>query len=416
MIGIEVTRDGRTWLLEDRETVVRMARIGQLGPADGVRESREADFVEARTLGWLAEAFEGDPWDAWEELDGTDPEEAWSAAAVPVAAEQDEIEDTDVTKRERLEDTEEAPPAPSPTLSVSFKPAAEERPPKKESAGPVPPAPPPALAAEATPEERGKVIAFPSSRPARPPPSGSELPAALLQPLPVQDLVPNDSDSVRLHGAPPPESPKPLYPWLVGMAMVMFLAGFTLVIYSIQRDARWTSGTVSNPAPTVAVAEVPEPAEPEPTPEPVEVDEADLVSELEALRADLKERIPASPITLSGGPDDLESALLIELSNMKLGPVKVDAPVLSWTGAQNDVVEVADVEVRLPDNDSIERQLAVVGLVVGKYLQHYGFQIRTFSVVVTGDDGVSRKRQMDPVAARHLWSGRKDLYGFLTGR
>jgi hypothetical protein len=111
----------------------------------------------------------------------------------------------------------------------------------------------------------------------------------------------------------------------------------------------------------------------------------------------------------------LSSALLIELSNMRLGPIKVSAPVISWTGAHNDVVEVADIEVRLTTTGNIEEELAAVGLVVGKYLQHYGFQVRKFSVIVAGSDGVSRERIIDPDAARNLWTGRKNLYEFLTG-
>ena len=165
------------------------------------------------------------------------------------------------------------------------------------------------------------------------------------------------------------------------------------------------------------VAEVPESVEEVASPETsASEEEAEQVSQLARLDAELRERIPPSPLDLRGGPDDLESALLIELSNMKLGPVKVSAPVVSWTGARNDVVEVADVEVRLTSSGSIERELAAVGLVLGKYLQHYGFEVRTFSVIVIGQDGISRKRQMEPVSARHLWSGRKDLYEFLTGR
>jgi len=269
----------------------------------------------------------------------------------------------------------------------------------------------------------GQVIEFPNARtgPGRPSPVGSELPAALLQPLEVQDLVPNDPDSVRVHRAAPPEPPRSMAPWLVVIALILCLAAFGLSLYSIQRDAQWTSAQprataaapVATPTPAAEPAAEPAPAA---AAAAASADEADLVAELAALDAELRERIPRTPVSLGGGPDELASALLIELSNMKLGPVKVAAPVVSWTGAQNDVVEVADVEVRLTSTGTIERELAAVGLVVGKYLQHYGFEIRNFAVIVTGQDGVSRKRQIEPDAARQLWSGRKDLYEFLTGR
>ena len=447
MIGIEVTRDGHIWLLEDRSTVIRMVRIGQLGPADTVRESRDAAWADASSLDWLASAFQGDPWEAWEELDGVDPEQVWAEAAVPVEADIDPVDDTDVSTREAM--TREAEPEPlietlsdadvEPSeMSLSFQPAPALSEPVV-SPSPADPSPasqppqdpvgdPPALAAsaEGSPvSSMGQVIEFPNGRQgaAR---SVSDVSAALLQPLEVQDLVPNDLDSVRVHEAPPPQPPRSLAPWLVVMALILCLAAFGLSLWSIQRDAQWTSAraTAVPPTPQVQaseVAEVPEAVEEVASPEAsasasASEEEAEQVSQLARLDAELRERIPPSPLDLRGGPDDLESALLIELSNMKLGPVKVSAPVVSWTGARNDVVEVADVEVRLTSSGSIERELAAVGLVLGKYLQHYGFEVRTFSVIVIGQDGISRKRQMEPVSARHLWSGRKDLYEFLTGR
>jgi hypothetical protein len=440
MIGIEVTRDESTWLLEDRDTVLRMARIGQLGPADTLRETREGDFVAARDLEWLAGAFEGDPWDAWEELDGMDPEEAWAEVAVPVQVAEEPVEDTDLTTRKDYEREARGPwrpqaaraADPSMTLSVSFKPAgAPSTSPAPKSKAPAksppplrtPPRPqaPPAMRAQgpgtALDPSMGQVIEFPNARvgSVRPSPLGSELPAALLQPLEVQDLVPNDPGNIRVHRAAPPEPPRSMAPWLVVIALILCLAAFGLSIYSIQRDAQWTSAQsrATPTAPAATPGAVPEPAA---KPAAAVADDADLISELGALDAELRERIPGTPVDLGGRADGLASALLIELSNMKLGPVKVSAPVVSWTGARNDVVEVADVEVRLTSSGTIERELAAVGLVVGKYLQHYGFEIRKFSVIVTGQDGVSRKRQIEPDAARQLWSGRKDLYEFLTGR
>jgi len=439
MIGIEVTREDGTWLLEDRDTVLRMARIGQLGPADTVREDREAPWAPAGELDWLASAFEGDPWDAWEELDGQDPEAAWADAAVPVEEDEEPVEDTDVTTREEAERMRRAarpapkPKKPSPKMSLSFKPAANKGPKKPAAPAPTPrtapprkrtspqaPQPPAAMSTGAQAGSMGQVIEFPNARAStsRGAVTGSEVPAALLQPLEVQDLVPNASDAVRVHSAPPPEAPRSAGPWLAGLALGIGLAAFGLGLWSIQRDAQWTSTQAAPTTPAPAVVETPpaEPVVPIEEPQPPAIDEGDLVAELEVLADELRERIPASPVELGGGPDDLASALLLELSNMKLGPVKVSAPVVSWTGAQNDVVEVADIEVRLTTSGSIERELGAVGLVVGKYLQHYGFEVRNFAVVVTGEDGVSRKRQIEPTAARHLWSGRKDLYAFLTGR
>jgi hypothetical protein len=450
MIGIEVTRDGQTWLLEDRETVVRMARIGQLGPADKVREEREAEWRPARDVEWLSESFEGDPWDAWEELDGEHPEEIWAACVVPVESEEDPSEDTDVSTRKAALDNErpvakvEAPvvqsAGPPPKMSLSFQPAAGKKPkaPKKKSPPPRSAKPkrpslvsqprersaqassriPPKQTGASSARTMGQIIEFPQGRGGPSQNRSNMLPAALLQPLEVEALVQNDPDAIEVHQGPQPNEPKSWVPWLVVMALVLCLVAFGLSIWTIRLNAGWTSPrTGSTPTPLAVTR-------PEPLIEPADVDAATgntsgedqaLVADLDTLTEEIRERIPRTTEDLEGGPDDLSSALLIELSNMRLGPIKVSAPVISWTGAHNDVVEVADIEVRLTTTGNIEEELAAVGLVVGKYLQHYGFQVRKFSVIVAGSDGVSRERIIDPDAARNLWTGRKNLYEFLTG-
>ncbi len=229
--------------------------------------------------------------------------------------------------------------------------------------------------------------------------------------------MPNDPDNVEVHAAPPPET-RTLAPWLLVMALVLCIAAFGLSIWHIQLNAGWTS---ARPGPAATTSAAPAATQPETEPvaavhaQPDAQQEAAFISELEALVAELRSRIPATTIDLGTGTDDLANALLIELSNMKLGTVKVDAPVLSWTGARNDVPELVDITVRLSSRGSIERELATVGLVVGKYVQRYGFTVNTFSIVVVDEAGVSRGRNMDADAARNLWTGRMGLYSFLTG-
>ncbi len=455
MTGIEVIRDGRVWRLADREAAIRMARIGLVGPADNVREGDQS-WQEARQLDWLASSFLGDPWDAWEELEGKDPEGIWAATATLVDSEEDLPEVTDLTQIQDLGEGAD-PPVQGVSHEVEFAYLGTQRKTPRSlpdpGTSPVPEAPPSSPRAEKaehrfskraekadTPETAvfagevgsdgppslvpvmGQVIAFPQGRggaAAAPLALHSQEPSDLLEPLAVHALGGDESgDGLALRDSPPAE-PRAWAPWLLVMALILCIAAFGLSIWSVHLNARWTSPRTL-PAPVVVeVADVePEPlAEPQPeqilVPQEAE-DERPLV-DLEALAAELRERIPVETLALQGGPDDLASALLIELSNMKLGPVRVSAPVVSWTGARNDVVEVADIEVRLTATGNIERDLAAVGLVVGKYLQQYGFRVRDLSIIVVGNDGVSRKRQLDPGAARSLWTGRKSLYDFLTG-
>ncbi len=449
MIGIEVNRGGRTWLLEGRETVVRLARLGQIGASDRVREERNGTWAEAGDLDWLAPAFEGDLWDAWDELDGEDPEEIWAAHAVPVESEDEGAEDTDLTSRKEMEAARRAalqrrrelhdarttrpgrpkpPPERRPAkMKVTFTPApgAEPTPPPRAPvpsapSPPAEPAPRPGLAGMApdgappsTSEPWGQVIAFPKGGGAAVAAEQPDVPPRLLQPLEVQPLVPEDPGDIRVTARPPPES-RSWAPWLLVMALVLCLAAFALSIWHVQLNAGWTS---ARPVAEVPRADVPVAAQPGPEPV-VEEHIEDMVerqqAELDALAAELRARIPIESIDLGQGTDDLANALSIELSNMKLGAVKVDAPVVSWTGARNDVPEVVDISVRLNSRGAIERELATVGMVVGKYLHRYGFTVRNFDIVVVDEQGI-KGRDIDADAARNLWTGRMDLYSFLTG-
>ena len=69
---------------------------------------------------------------------------------------------------------------------------------------------------------------------------------------------------------------------------------------------------------------------------------------------------------MTGKPDDLTNALMIEMSRMRVGLIKLRAPVHAWGGRKNDLPSAAEVHIILKSQDDLIEQLGATVLVVGK--------------------------------------------------
>ena len=113
-------------------------------------------------------------------------------------------------------------------------------------------------------------------------------------------------------------------------------------------------------------------------------------------------------------PGDLGDALLIELRQVRLDIIKVDAEVTTWAGRKKDVPQSAMVRIRLRASpDELERVIAGTALVVGKYLQHYSMEAETFEVIFEGIDDGAVKVSIDDDLARRFYLQRVDMQGLL---
>jgi hypothetical protein len=113
---------------------------------------------------------------------------------------------------------------------------------------------------------------------------------------------------------------------------------------------------------------------------------------------------------------ELEDALFIELRRVRVDLVSVDAEVTAWGGRQLDLPQAARFDVRLRANpDNVDRELAAVALVIGKYIHQYSLEVATFDVVIEGVADTPLLRPIDPVAARELYLQRRSLAAFIDG-
>ena len=289
-------------------------------------------------------------------------------------------------------ETEEAPPA--------LRPGAPAPRARARSTSAAPPVEPPERIGgqPVLPAVGGKVIAFPRSP--RPPVQGAN--ALQESSAPVHQMEPR-ARPPRQAPRPKPEPEPQRFQWKLPVAA--FLLGGVLVL-----GFRWYVATYSglafpeeapaagNPPPPERVPVVaeetlpPEPAEAAPQGQP----------HAPGLEDELRGQLMESVLDLNK-PGDLDDALLIELRRVRLEVMSTNAEVTSWTGHRQDAPEWADFRLRLRTSEAnLQRDLAGVALVVGKYIQHYSLQVEVFEIHLEMEDGL-RRLAMDPEASAQFF-------------
>ena len=231
--------------------------------------------------------------------------------------------------------------------------------------------------------------------------SPEELQAALVDPTPF----------LRADSKPPRSTTRlgsQVRPLLLLGTAAIGIAFALLVVKHIES----TSKTVLDPMSRLPEAEQPEPVQaPVPTAE-VEADDGVFYEEMER---ELRNRMMSGTVTITRD-DDLETALMIELSRLDIHARHVHAPILRWGGRRGDVPLDVEIKIWYPGVEGeLDQELASVGLVVGKYAQHYSLDVRAFEVFIEGDDGAQRKHNIDIDAARQFYLRRSTLVKFLAG-
>ncbi len=281
---------------------------------------------------------------------------------------------------------------------------------------------PPPLDSE--PDRGAEVIEFPDENPERRrlatlPPFGSSL-----DPAQARAALEDPAAFLRTADTPPPNQPKPaVRPALLLMTVIVGLVGAFLIVSYVQHNANMYNARLTTPS-----GESERPAGPTTTEFGVgEVASSDALGEVargtpavsealyEDMELELRNRMAPGCLTIAR-EDDLDTALRIELSRLGVQAYSVHAPVLTWGGRRGDVPNAVEIKIWYEGQpDELDRELSAIGLVVGKYAQQYGLDIRSFDVYVRGDDGKERERSLDPTSARRFYLRHLSLLQFLTG-
>ena len=392
---------GREETVSNLAALVGLARRGRLEADTRVRIPDRDGWVRASEVPELAEALvDDDPWSAWEASEKVPSEseplsELPNDALVPAPEPLPELPADAMRVVPEGRKKEGRFVIDGPRRSVKKAPPARQV--QHKAAEPVSPQVPPRMAASSGARGMDNVIAFPS------PVGPTTLGPHALAPLrddPVLDLP--------VLKVPTPAGPRIGPRW--GMLALVALGAFGLV-GAVHSWVRHVAGqTFVPPVAEVAVAPV-EPVEPAAAVTPPEVVELDELTVLDQqLRSRMRSEIGA---VVEAG--DLEAALYVDLSRMGLADLRVDAVVTSWAGKKNDVPRSAEVQVGFRSRaGELDRELAAVGLIVGRYIQSYGLDLARFEVLLDAGDAGVRRWPIDPAQSRNYYIQRVSLPDFLT--
>ena len=388
---------GQEIVLPDLDAVRRLSEGGQLGGAVEVRAPGSDKWAPLSSV-LSAPPAKQDPWDVWEQADEVDSKEIWKEFSTGAHA----------AAPPRVDEAEELPPS-------AMAPVEDER------------ARSPRMVIDGGKRGvTGKVIAFPARGAPREPPKvqGSHA----LQPDDLLEISEPFEPVEPVPLRPPPRvikvptikpPPEPVAGTRWGRLFALAAVG-ALVLVGLRW---WVVGQATerfpppDPAP-VAPAEAPVAEDlNDYSPDPIRLPTAGPNDPYAELEATLRGRLPQDIRDVSDGVT-LEDALTVELHAMHLNVSRVSAPVTGWVGRNADrKPKVLDLRVYLrSDPDRFDSDLGAVGLVVGKYVQRYGYDLTRFDVIFDGLSNSEASITVDPESARALYLGRKDLLQFLKAR
>ena len=144
-----------------------------------------------------------------------------------------------------------------------------------------------------------------------------------------------------------------------------------------------------------------------------EVEIAEEVSPYETLEDTLRNELMEGILDIPG-ETEFEDALLIELRRVRVDVRSVRVKINTWAGRKNDIPDDVSFQIKVvARNGELDRDLGGLGLVLGKYIQHYGLQVSALDIVLGAEDGL-RKIQMNPETARRYFTHRVSLERFLS--
>ncbi len=408
--------DGQEQVFDDLDALVRAAPGLGLQPATRVSLPGRRGWVAARSVPALAAVLaDDDPWAVWDAVEDEPVSRppAPAPAPPPAAAPVPELDSahvnpiaTPVGSRENgrqrfVVDSGKAAPKAAPAPPVSAPPVS----------APAAPAPAARAAAQSGPGERGKVIAFPT------------LPGApVAGPHALQPIAPEPLSIPLVEVAPPPP-PTGGTRWgrLVAFAVVVFVFMGSATAW-VRHHASQSFDAPLRPRPQAAAPSRPGPTPGSQAPPPMPAAAAAPAApggggptdELSRLEDELRARMRPRPQEVSATAS-LEDALYVELSRMSLRRLRVEAQVLTWAGRKVQEPKVAEVVVRFESAGELDRELAAIGLVMGKYVQAYGIEVPRFEAIVEGLDELPRRQSIDAERARLFYVERIGVVDFLRG-
>ena len=370
----------------DLEGLFVLVEAGRILADTPICSPTATSFQNASSLIELSgKLVSSDPWSAWDEMESAPDDGEGEVSWEP--EEEDDDFDTDTQMMQ----------APILTAPKSLSAPLLMEPVLSE--GDLTPLDPEETSGPESAEPPGKIIAFPAERTRRQ--AVTEGGYALAPDPPIHRLRP--PRSMPPLSLPIPQQKKirhrnPYLSWtrlglMIGVGVLILLVGRSYVLD--------TAGTVLPPHPST-LSENPDGTLIVAASDPYELMESQLRSQM------------SLDLMGVGTEGSFEEALLIELGRVKLDVASVRVSVTDWAGRKRDMPQSAEFRVRLRSRpDELDRELAGVGLVIGKYIQRYSLSVSHFEVVSERGDGGVFRYMIDADVARRFYIQRVELMGFL---
>ena len=380
----EIKTDDGVQELESFDDVVRAVRNGQVGRSAQIREAGQETWDPIASVEALSGCFPDDIWSAWEEESDDSLLDAFQQTPdpSPVAAEQsaapvDEVEDLPADFVVPVEPLTRAP---------------QDETDAYDSPRLVPPtrSEPPSITPSATTHPNA---------PRRPPAKVIEFPAP-------PELRISGANALDLKRKPVPREvrpPRSTVRWgpivLIGGAASAAMMLWVWFV-NVNADAGFTSApTQGVAAPTLGP--------------PLSEEQVAVASPYDALEDDIREQLMEGILDITG-ESAFEDALLIELRRVRVDVRSVRVDIHTWAGRNKDVPDEVSFNLKVMGAAAeLDRDLGALGMVLGKYVQHYGLQVRDLNIILSSEDGL-RKIQMNPETARRYFTHRVSLERFLA--
>ena len=396
MEGYRVRFDGRE-VRCDLEGLFVLAEAGKIAVGTEICQPGASDFQRADSLIELSGRLKtADPWSAWDDMESATSTWEEEESTAPVSDDDDLDMDTQIM-RSPVAPSVRALAVPSvlePVLSDADIAPLEEA---GEPQGDEPPA------VEETPNDDtaaeepapGQVIAFPSLRPHR---EATASGGYALDDRPLHRLPPPPLADLQRPLRKPPRHTATLSYLRLGMLIVigvlLLLVGRAYVLD--------TARTVLPPHPSTASQGAADSVT------------APLIDVYTMLESELRAQMSLDLLEVTS-ESTFEEALFIELGRVKLDVASVRVTATDWAGRNRDVPKSAEFRVRLRfRSGELDRELAALGLVLGKYIQRYSLEVPYLEVVMESPEGGEAEMfRLEPDIARRFYIQRVDLKEYL---
>jgi hypothetical protein len=402
MAGYRIKRGTQEFPVSDLDSLVKLARDGRLVPEDPVLVGEE--WVRADSLPALRPHLGADPWSIWENAERLDAEAVYRAA---LAAGEQVADLTDEQMRPlmvldaKVPEGGEVAPEVAPQVASPPPPAAAVAPTAGQTTAPAPAMswnpPPPAepRPQEKKVEERRPELSLvaggqPHSDRRKPPLEKPRTERTAEGTEVIRLPRPRELPELARPERRPPSGLRPLrlLTWLF-VGLIVAMLGW--VSYQLGKPPRLNPEDGILPR-----SELPAP----PTPSPVQL-----------LEKELRAALPPNPrAVVEAG--DLPDNLTIELQQMGVDVVTVEATVTKWAGRKEDQPQAAEIHITIKPSEALERDMGAIGLVVGRYVTLYRLSVPVFEVIVITDDQAV-KRNFDAVRSSSFYEERLSLEGWL---